>query len=490
MADGLPTDDLLRATAVVVRYGPTTALDRIDLDVRRGEIHAVVGENGAGKSTLLRVLAGSLEPDSGSVAAAATARVAWVPQEAVLPPDFDAASWIFLAQEWRTAFGWLRTAAMRAAARDALRAIGCAAGPQARLGTLTISQRKQVQLARALRDGAEVLLLDEPTAALGARETQALFAVLRERARGGAGIVYVSHRLEEVLGLAHRITVLRDGRSVATYVAAAVDTRELVRAMVGRDLPVATRVAARDADELLQVGDLAVGHVRAVSLSVRAGEIVGVAGLVGAGRSALLEAVAGLRPLRGGSLRCAATPVLVPEDRQRKGLVPTLGMRSNVFLPAEGWRLRWRAERRRVLELIEQLRIRATGPDAPIESLSGGNQQKVLLGRALRRRPALLLLDEPTAGVDVGAKAEIHAAILQLASSGTGVLLASSDLTELLALCNRIVVLAGGRCAGSVAADETSEAALAALMLSSGDDDSSQSSIARTTADSRSHAEQ
>ncbi len=350
----------------------------------------------------------------------------------MLPPDLDAASWIFLADEWRTPLGWLRTAAMRAAAREALGAVGSATDPRARLGTLTVSQRKQVQLARALRDGAEVLLLDEPTAALGAREAHALFAVLRERVRGGAGIVYVSHRLEEVLGLADRITVLRDGRLVATYIAAAVDANELVRAMVGRDLPVATRVSAGNADEVLQLRDLAVGHVRGVSLSVRAGEIVGVAGLVGAGRSALLEGVAGLRPLRSGSLHCAAPPVLVPEDRQRKGLVPTLRMRANVFLPAEGWWLRKRAERRRVVELIERLRIRTAGPDAPIESLSGGNQQKVLLGRALRRRPALLLLDEPTAGVDVGAKAEIHAAILQLASTGTGVLLASSDLPELL----------------------------------------------------------
>jgi ABC-type sugar transport system ATPase subunit len=468
------TGPILSASGLCVRYGATVALDGVDLEVRRGEVHAVVGENGAGKSTLLRVLAGAEAPLAGEVARAAGARVAWVPQEALLPADLDATAWIFLAGELRGRLGLLRGAAMRAAAAAALRAVGCHAAPTARLGDLTASQRKQVQLARALRDRLDLLLLDEPTAVLGAAETERLFGAVRELARGGAGIVYVSHRLDEVLGLADRITVLRDGRRVATHAVADVDIHALVRNMVGRDVGSAAlrggeptagfRAGAPPPAQLLHLHDLTVGHVRNLSLTVHAGEIVGLAGLVGSGRSAVLEGLAGLRPRRAATLRCAAPPVFLPEDRLRKGLVPTLCLRENLFLPADGWRLRAGVERLRTVEWIERLAIRSNGSEAAIDSLSGGNQQKLLLARALRHRPRLLLLDEPTAGVDVGAKAEIHAAILQLAAAGTAVLVASSDLPELLALCDRIAVLYRGTCAGVVDVADTSEERIAALM--------------------------
>jgi ABC-type sugar transport system ATPase subunit len=456
---------LLTASAVSVRYGATTALDGVDFDVRRGEVHAVVGENGAGKSTLLRLLAGAERPQSGAVAIRPGARIAWVPQEAVLPADLDVAAWIFLAAELRGPLRLLRAGAMRAAAVEALRVVGCHAEPGARLGDLTASQRKQVQLARALRGGLDLLLLDEPTAVLGAAETARLFAAVRALVRSGAAVVYVSHRLDEVLGLADRVTVLRDGRRVATHAVAAVDANDLVRAMVGRDLAV---TPPSDRGErggaVLSICDVAVGHVRGVSLAVRSGEIVGVAGLVGSGRSALLEGLAGLRPLRAGTLDAAAPPVLVPEDRLRNGLIQSLCLRENLFLPADGWRIRIAAERLRTIEWIERLAIRTEGSEAAIDSLSGGNQQKLLLARALRHRPRLLLLDEPTAGVDVGAKAEIHAAVRALAMAGTGVLLGSSDLPELLSLCDRIAVLYRGRCTGVVDARGATEEQVAALM--------------------------
>lgn len=457
---------LLSAVDLSVRYGATIALEGVDLELRRGEVHAVVGENGAGKSTLLRVLAGAEMPRAGRRVLAPGATLAWVPQEAVLPADLDAAAWIFLGDEQRGRFGLLRARAMRAAAAAALRAIGCHAEPDARLGALTASQRKQVQLARALRRPVDVLLLDEPTAVLGAAETARLFAAVRELTQRGAGIVYVSHRLEEVLGLADRITVLRDGRRVATHTIGTVDVDDLVRAMVGRDVSRAASRAHRAAagEAVLRVRDLTVGHVRDLSLTVHAGEIVGIAGLVGSGRSAVLEGLAGLRPLRGGSVEHAAAPVLVPEDRLRNGLVPTLCVRENLFLPAAGWRLRAAAERLESIEWIERLAIRTSGSEATIDSLSGGNQQKLLLARALRHRPRLLLLDEPSAGVDVGAKAEIHATIRELSAAGTAVLLASSDLPELLSLCDRIAVLYHGSCVGIVDATATSEEEVAALM--------------------------
>src|SRR4029450_1570647 len=303
------TATILSAAAIAVRYGATTALDGVDVDVRRGEIHAIVGENGAGKSTLLRVLAGAELPRSGTVTLAPGAQVAWVPQEAVLPADLDAAAWILLAVELRGPLGPLRRRAMRDQAAKALQAVGCHAAPAARLGALTVSQRKQVQLARALRGQLEGLLLDEPTPVLGAAEAARLFAAVRELARGGAAVIYVSHRLEEVLGLADRVTVLRDGRRVMTRSASDVDQHDLVRAMVGRGVPAGaaqTHLAppwggragpagrppaaaaplpgAAPAIPVLAVRDVAVGHVHGVSFAVRAGEIVGLAGLVGSGR--------------------------------------------------------------------------------------------------------------------------------------------------------------------------------------------------------------
>jgi ABC-type sugar transport system ATPase subunit len=465
VALGFPplTPPLLAATGLTVRYGATVALDAVDFGLAPGEVHAVVGENGAGKSTLLRAVAGALRPERGILTLAPRARVAWVPQEPDLPPDCTAEEWIFLAAELRSRTGWLRTAAMRQRAAAALARVGCSAAPTARLGQLPAAQRKQVQLARALRDPIEVLLLDEPSAVLGAADAAHLFRTVRAIAGGGAGVVYVSHRLDEVRILADRVTVLRDGRRVATLTAP-VATADLVHLMVGRDIGAAVAAGAATGEVALRVGGLATGRVRGVSLSALAGEIVGLAGLVGAGRSAVLEAIAGLRPRTAGSVNTVAPPVLMPEDRLRNGLVPTLNLRENVFLPAPGRRLRHAVERRAAAHWLARLGIRAAGTEVAIGSLSGGNQQKTLLARALRRAPRVLLLDEPTAGIDVGAKADIHAQIRALAAAGTAVVLASSELPELLSLCDRIVALYAGRVTGEFDARTCGEAMLAAAI--------------------------
>ena len=455
---------LCSATGLTVRFGGTTALDAVDFDLAPGEVHALVGENGAGKSTLLRVLAGALRPDAGALALAPGARVAWVPQEPDLPPDCTVAEWIFLGAELRGRLGLLRAAEMRARAVAALAAVGSATPPTARCGDLPASQRKQVQLARALRQAAAILLLDEPTAVLGGDDAGRLFAAVRAARAAGIGVVYVSHRLDEVLALADRVTVLRDGARVASAPAAAVDAARLVHLMVGRDLVPAPAAARPLGEPLLRVQDLASGRVREVTLTVHAGEIVGLAGLLGAGRSALLETIAGLRRRGTGTIACAVPPVLLGEDRARTGLVPTFDVRENLFLPAPGWQLRRGEERRATRSWMDRLAIRASGPDAPIASLSGGNQQKVLLARALRRATRLLLLDEPTAGVDVGAKADIHHHIRALAAQGAGVLLASSDLPELLQLCDRVVALCAGRIAGEFDPRTCGEAAIAAAI--------------------------
>jgi ABC-type sugar transport system ATPase subunit len=457
------TASLLAAAGVTVRYGATTALEAVAFDAHPGEVHALVGENGAGKSTLLRVLAGTLRPLAGAVQRAPAVGVEWVPQEADLPADLTASEWIFLAAELRGRGGWLRRREMDTAAGRMLERVGCRAAARQRLGALAAAQRKQVQLARAVRTRARVLLLDEPTAVLGARETEHLFALVRATARDGGAVVYVSHRLDEVLALADRVSVLRDGRHIATAEVGTIDTQWLVERMVGRAVaPPGERVCQRGTVRL-RVRGLSAGTLRDVSLTVHAGEIVGLAGLVGAGRSALLEALAGHRR-RGGQVEADTAPLLVPEDRGRNGLVPTLSLRENLYLPADHWRLDLHAERTGSRSWIDALAIRASGIEAAIDTLSGGNQQKLLLARALRHRPPLLLLDEPTAGVDVGAKAEIHATIERLAAEGTAILLASSDLPELLALCDRTVALYRGAIVGELSRSKATEPRLAELI--------------------------
>jgi len=463
-----PPTALAEVFQLAVRYGATTALTGVDLHIRAGEVHAVVGENGAGKSTLLRAVAGVLEPAAGRVTTAASARLAWVPQETLLPPDITAAAWIFLGREVRGRLGVLRDRAMQEAAAVALREVGCTASPGARVGALAVTQRKQVQLARALSQDPDLLLLDEPTAVLGEAETTRLFARVRALRDRGAAVLYVSHRLEEVLAIADRVTVLRDGQRVSTDAVADVTVDTLVRRMVGRELLAQRRADHASGGTLLHLSDVAVAHVRGLSLTVRRGEVVGLAGLVGAGRSEVLEAIAGLRPIHAGRIDRQGVSVLVPEDRIGKGLVATLRLRENVFLPARTWFLRRAAERQDTRHWIDRLAIRCSGTEASLDSLSGGNQQKLLLARALRYGPQLLLLDEPTAGVDVGAKAEIHGLITALAAGGAAILLASSDLPELLALCDRVVALRGGTAVGVLPAAEASEPVLAAMITGAG----------------------
>ena len=303
---------LLVAARISVHYHATAALDEVDLDVRRGEVHAVVGENGAGKSTLLRSIAGAVRLSTGSIRVPRGTRIEWVPQETELPPDLRVSDWLFLARELRRKLGWLRQRAMHDATTAALAALGCTVAPNASIRSLPIVQRKQVQLGRALSGQPDLLLLDEPTAVLGQAETKALFSAVRVQRERGAGILYISHRLDEVLALADRVTVLRDGRRVSTDPIAAVDTATLVRRMVGRDVPPRVRGDAVLGPTALDLVNVAVAHVRGITVAVRRGEVVGFAGLVGAGRSEVLEGIAGLRPLRSGHLESAAAPVLCP----------------------------------------------------------------------------------------------------------------------------------------------------------------------------------
>ena len=462
-------------SGIVKRFGGVVALDGAELEARAGEILGLCGENGAGKSTLLKILAGVHTHGSfdgevrldgallalGSTADARAAGIAIVHQELMLVPQMTVAENLMLGREPRR-YGFVDDAALEAKARALCARFGeDGIDVRAKVATLGIGVQQIVEIVRALQDDARVLVLDEPTAALTGDEAARLFEWLRGLARRGTTCIYVSHRMDEVFALCDRITVLRDGKTVGTVETAQSSGGEVVRMMVGRELAVSHPPAAAGAGEtrpILELRGLSVeGALRDVSLRVHAGEVVALAGAMGSGRTALLSTLFGCANTRvSGDILVdgAATPIespraaiaagfaLVPEDRKGRGLVLDLTVAENLALPlglADGDQAETIARAR-----IDELRIRGRA-DSPVATLSGGNQQKVVLGKWLHRPPRLLLLDEPTRGVDVGAREEIYALIAGLCRRGVAVLMASSDLPEVQRLADRIVVLQKGR---------------------------------------------
>jgi len=469
---------LLEARAISKSFSGVHALRDVSFDVRAGEVHALLGENGAGKSTLIKILTGAEVPDSGSLAlggdvvdhldptAAHRQRVAAIYQQPSLFPHLTVAENIALALErsglWRRV-DW-RARQQRAA--RLLDDVGAAIDPERLAATLSMPEQQIVEIAKAVGADAKVVVMDEPTASLASHEVERLFRIIATLRSQGAGIVYVSHRLQEVFAIADRITVLRDGQLVATREAGEVNSEEVVRMMVGRELTAIAAVRARAAGDVVldvrQLANRALG-VRDVSLQARAGEILGLAGLVGSGRTELAETLFGIVPATGGEVRLRgevahiAAPsdalrlgvAYLPEDRLRHGIVPEMAVDANVTLASLAGYSRWglidrSAERASAARHVERLRVRTPGVSTPVEALSGGNQQKVALARWLETKPSVLILDEPTQGVDVGAKGEIHAIIRELAAQGLACLLISSELPELLAMCDRIAVMRGG----------------------------------------------
>jgi rhamnose transport system ATP-binding protein len=483
---------------VTKSFGAVRALKGVTFPVEEGEAHALVGENGAGKSTLMRVLAGIVRPDGGQLVwdgrkldlpsprAALDQGIGMVYQEMLLFPNLTVSGNIFAGREITAAGGRLREPEMRERTLRLLEELHLSVSPDAEVATLITAHQQLVQIARALAFECRILILDEPTTCLTEGETAHLFAILDKLRQRGVTLIYVSHKLDEVFRLCQRITVLRDGEHVGTFEAGKTTPREIVRSMVGRDIDPAARVprtVPADAPDVLVVDRLTRRPWLAdVSLRVRAGEIVGLFGLVGSGRSELLETLFGLYRPDGGTLSFGggptrfASPVeairaglaLVPEERHRQGLFFNLTVRHNLLLPAENasraWRIDDRRERVDAQRLVEHWRIKTAGVEAPPDSLSGGNQQKVVMAKWLQAAPRLLLLDEPTKGVDVGAKWEIHDLIRRQADQGMGCLVVSSELPEILSLADRIVVLREGRVQGELAgagADEESVMRLA-----------------------------
>jgi ribose transport system ATP-binding protein len=482
------------------------ALDRVSLRVFAGEVLALVGENGAGKSTLMKVLAGVHQPDSGELlldgapvvfggVADATARgIALIHQELNLAENLDVTANLFLGREVTRAgpLGLLDGRAMTARARELLARVGLPAGlAGTRVGWLPPGQRQLVEIARALSLSARVIIMDEPTSSLTQRETERLFEVVEGLRREGVAVVYISHRLAEVQRLADRAVVLRDGRNAGELARAEITHAALVRLMVGRDLrQFFPRTEGRPLGPVrLEVRGLLYpgGCDVPASLALRGGEIVGMAGLMGAGRTELAETLFGLRPRRAGEVLLDGKPValsrpqeavaagllLVPEDRRHQGLVLAEGVQDNLALPNFDLLsvLRLVSPRREAVlarDTIARLRIRTPGPRQIVGLLSGGNQQKVVLGKWLARRPRVLICDEPTRGVDVGAKSEIYALLDRLACDGVAVLMISSDLEEVLGMSDRVLVLHEGRLAGELPRGGLSEQAIMALATGAG----------------------
>ncbi|GEL45348.1 sugar ABC transporter ATP-binding protein [Cellulomonas hominis] len=487
-APALP-DVVLRATGVAKVYGGTHALRGVDFEVRRGHVTALLGENGAGKSTLMKILAGVEKPTTGTIeldgapvefaspADAVAHGVAIIHQELNLCPNLSISDNIFIGRE-RVKGAFVDFPAQRAAARELLEHLEEPLDPTTLVGDLRLGQQQLVEIARALAEDTRVLIIDEPTSALSAAEVHVLFRVIRELTARGVSIIYISHHLDECLEIADTAVVLRDGALVAQAPMADVDLGWIVSQMVGREEGALFAPMAHDPGApLLEIDDLIVSDpdaperlaVRGVSLTVHAGEVVGVYGLMGAGRTELLEALAGRNPVLGGRVtldgedlthatvgdRIDAGLVLVPEDRQRDGLVQALSVGRNMALAAvdrfvRGPFVRGRDERGAVEDVSRLVRVKTAGQDAPIGSLSGGNQQKVVIGRALMTKPKLLVLDEPTRGIDVGAKADIFALMADEARKGIGVLFATSEVGEVLHACDRILVMARGRIAAEL----------------------------------------
>jgi ribose transport system ATP-binding protein len=476
------------------------ALQGVDFDVRPGEVHALCGENGAGKSTLMRILAGDYRPDEGEIAfrgkratfrnarEARSAGILLIHQEISLVPDMTVAENIFLGSLPAKA-GFVGRGDLANRAKAVLDEAGSEFGridPRVKVSSLSFAHQQMVEIARAVAFKSAVVIFDEPTASLTLTEANALFVTIARLKAQGVAIVYISHKMSEVFALSDRITVLRDGRMRGTLAAAATNEAEITRLMIGRDIAVAARVTARArGEELLRVDGLeAHGFVRSVSFSMHSGEVLGLYGLIGAGRTETMEAIFGVRRRSAGrtywkgrevNIRSARDAVelgigLVPEDRKGKGLVLGLSALNNltmVLMRLAGlFRLPDRRRERSIYdEFKTRLDIRAASADVKVNTLSGGNQQKIALAKWLAVKPELLILDEPTRGIDVGAKAEIHALIARLADSGVSIVLISSELPEILALSTRVLTFSAGRIVGTFEASAATEEILLSTVV-------------------------
>ncbi len=506
MALAAPGGPLLRMTGIAKGFPGVQALRGVDLAVDRGEVHALLGENGAGKSTLLKILAGAEAPDAGSIVfdgaavrlgsphAAQKLGIVTIYQEFNLIPTLSVAENVFVGR-LPVRLGRVDWGELHRRAHTLIEEVGLEVDPRRLVSDLSVAEQQMVEIARALSMAAKLVVMDEPTSALSDKEVQRLFAIVRGLKAKGISVVFVTHRLEEVMRICDRATVLRDGALAGEAAVADLDLERIIRLMVGREVerlfahrhhpatgPVA--LAVRDVSRGRDARDPHAVMLHRVTLEVRKGEILGLAGLVGAGRSELARAIFGADPIQAGRVLVDGAEVairspidairagigLVPEDRKQQALFLSLAIRTNLsvasmdrLVGALGL-LRRRDEDRLVATFREKLGIRMASPDQPVGNLSGGNQQKVVLARWLALQPKVLIVDEPTRGIDVAAKAEVHALLYELAASGIAILAISSELPEILTISDRILTMREGRITGELSRAEASEERLMQLM--------------------------
>lgn len=497
----MTSETVLEIRNISKHFGAVKALTAVDFRLERGEVHALCGENGAGKSTLMNVIAGVLQPSEGEVliegapvkiaspAVAQSLGIGLVHQEIALCPDATIAENMFMAATNRRRSALMNYAQLERDARAVMNRLAPIDVSQ-KVGDLPISSQQLVEIAKALTLDCRVLIFDEPTAALTETEAQVLFGIIRDLKARGISIIYISHRMVEVFSLCDRVTVFRDGRYVATEMVADVTPDDVVRLMVGREIsqlyPDKQPSSERLGEPILSVRDLGDGaRFRDVSFELRHGEILGVGGLIGSGRTEIAEGICALRPVTQGEIRlhdkvlrlrrysdaAKAGVVYLSEDRKGSGVFLDLSIAQNIAaldlkaLTSLGL-LNSRKERALAEDLTRRLGVRMGGVDMPVSSLSGGNQQKVAIAKQLAVDPKVILMDEPTRGIDVGAKSEIHRLLRELARAGIGILVISSELPELIGLCDRVLVVREGRIAGELSGTEMTEEAI--MRLASG----------------------
>jgi rhamnose transport system ATP-binding protein len=497
---------LLYANNVMKSYAGVQALKSASFELAAGEVHALIGENGAGKSTFIKIITGAVTPDSGEIridnhlvkdnspSYAKTLGVAAIYQQPALFPELTVAENISIGQEKKGLFGIVDWKNRRLRAEELLAQVGAKISPDANAGDLTMPQQQLVEIARALGANAKILILDEPTASLSEEDTNNLFRVIKELRAKGVGMIYISHRLEELPVIADRVTVLRDGRTIDTRQMADVDRNELIRLMVGRELsqvfPKTEVELGKPVLELRNFGCEAAG-VENINLTVRAGEIVGLAGLVGAGRTELSRVIFGLDAADSGEILLNGKTIKIsnpaqaiergiaylPEDRRRHGVILDFPISQNITLASldqfsNYGNLDFRKEKEVAAEYTERLGVKTPAIYSAVSTLSGGNQQKVALSRWLVTKPKVLVLDEPTQGIDVGAKSEIHALMTKLAQEGVAILMISSELPEILGMSDRIAVMHGGRIVKILDRSEATQQGILALALGHFEDES------------------
>ena len=469
---------LLKAENVQKSYAGVRALRSASFELRAGEVHALIGENGAGKSTFIKIITGAVEPNDGlieiggeqvtenSPAFAKTLGVAAIYQQPALFPELTVAENIAIGQEKTGFFGIVNWNKRRDIAKELLERVGARIDPESFAGELSMPQQQLVEIARALGANAKILILDEPTASLSEEDTNNLFRVIRELRSQGVGMIYISHRLEELPAIADRVTVLRDGETIETRPMAEVTRQELIRLMVGREISaIFPKEKVEIGENIFELKNLSsrTAGIRNINLSVRSGEIVGVAGLVGAGRTELAKTIFGLEAVDEGEILVRGKSIKIghpveaieygiaylPEDRRKHGVILDFPISSNITLASlkilSGLGgMDFRREREIAAEYTRRLGVKTPSIHDSVSTLSGGNQQKVALSRWLVTKPSVLILDEPTQGIDVGAKSEIHALMTELAAQGVAILMISSELPEILGMSDRIAVMSGG----------------------------------------------